>query len=216
MTLLPILGRELRRRARSPTDYRIRFWSILVIALIGLPPLIWAGPSSAAMGRRAFTAVIATTFLLSCLVCLVTADSISAERRAGTLGLLFLTRVKGIDLLLGKFASNGLSCLLGLVALLPVFEIPILAGGVTGGEAVRYGLGLLNTLFLALSSGLLSSAWAQERLRAVRNALLLTAGLVLVPIVVAVLGSWPVLELASPLGTGVFAADQAYKVAPGR
>ena len=100
-----------------------------------------------------FDGVIGVAFLLSCSACLVTADLISAERREGTLGLLFLTRIKRLDVLLGKLGSVGITSLCALVAFLPVLMIPVLAGGVTGGEAFRKGLALFGTLWFALAAG---------------------------------------------------------------
>ena len=218
MMVLPIVGRELRVRARSRTSYWSRFWVGLLSSLVGLPPLLWLGfsPGSAAAGRGVFVGFVAAAFLLACGACLATADSISAERRAGTLGLLFLTRIKGFDLLLGKFASNGLTCLFAMVAFLPVLMIPILAGGVAGGEAVRKGLVLLATLFLSLSAGLVTSTRSYERLSAARNAVSLVLVLVLLPILLGRLAQWTTLELASPLGAMVAGNDTLYKAAPGR
>jgi len=59
--------------------------------------------------------------------------------------------------------------------------VPVLAGGITGGEAIRKSLGLLDALFLALVIGLFSSAAEHERLRAVRRAFLVVALVVILP-----------------------------------
>jgi ABC-type transport system involved in multi-copper enzyme maturation permease subunit len=163
-----------------------------------------------------FDGLVGATFVLCCAACLLTADTISAERREGTLGLLLLTAVKPLDLLLGKFASSGLACLLGLVALLPVLALPLLSGGVSGGEAARTAAVLLNTLFLALSVGLWASARGVDRFRTARNALLVLAGLVLGPGLLGLLLPGTHAGMASPLGTIVQAADLAYRKSAGR
>jgi len=186
--------------------------------LIGLPPLVrsipFATPES--LGRGIFDELVGAAFLLCCAACLLTADTISGERREGTLGLLLLMRVRGFDILLGKFGSSALTSVEGLVAVLPVLMLPLLAGGVTAGEAARQGLALCDTLFLALSVGLWASARGWERLRTARAAAVVTAGLVLGPSVLGGVFSRSHLELASPLGTVLHAADAAYRTSAAR
>jgi hypothetical protein len=223
MTVLPILERELRVRARSQATYWSRFAVGLVGALVLLPQLMWPWPLGApgGMGRSLLNAVVSAAFLGSCAACLLTADVISSERREGTLGLLLLTRVRAFDVLVGKLGSAGLSSLCALVAFLPMLMIPVLAGGVTGGEAFRKGLVLPDTLFLALAAGLWASACGRERLKTARTALLLLAGIVLVPSLLdlAWASLWPpspTIGLLSPLDTLVRARDASYKASPGQ
>jgi hypothetical protein len=221
MTVLPILERELRIRARSRATYWSRFGVGLAGALVLLPQLIWPWPLGApgGMGRSLLNAIVSAAFLGSCAACLLTADVISSERREGTLGLLLLTRVRAFDVLVGKLGSAGLSSLCALVAFLPMLMIPVLAGGVTGGEAFRKGLVLPDTLFLALAAGLWASACGRERLKTARTALLLLAGIVLVPSLLdlAWASLWPpspTIGLLSPLDTLVSARDASYKASP--
>ncbi|MGD0262171.1 MAG: hypothetical protein ABSD29_20590 [Verrucomicrobiota bacterium] len=182
MNLLPVIERELRVRAKGRGTYWTRFVVAMVGLLVCLPLLtLGEGIDPALAGRFGFNCMVTAAFLLSCASCLLTADVISAERREGTLGLLFLTRLSGFEILLGKLASAGLAAACGLVAFLPVLMLPLLAGGVTGGEALRSALVLLDTLFLALAAGLWASVREQESVRAALRALLLTALLVLLP-----------------------------------
>jgi hypothetical protein len=222
MTVLPILERELRIRARSRATYWSRFAVGLVGALVLLPQLMWARPLGApgGMGRSLLNAFVSAAFLGSCASCLLTADVISSEEREGTLGLLLLTRVRALDVLVGKLGSAGLSSLCALLAFLPMLMIPVLAGGVTGGEAFRKGFVLPNTLFLALAAGLWASACGCERLKTARTALLLLAGIVLVPSLLdfAWASFWrpsPAIGLLSPLDTLVSARDANYKASLG-
>jgi len=217
MTVLPILERELRLRARSPASYWTRLGLAAVGLLVALPPLTWAAPSfstPASIGRGVFNAIISAGFVVSCVACLLTSESISAERREGTLGLLLLTRVRHFDVLLGKFASSGMTAFFALVTFMPVLMIPVLAGGVTGGEAFRKGLVLLNTLFLALAAGLWASARGEEWFRTARRAVVLMLVLVLVPELVGLIAYGSKLEWVSPLGTLLAAGDLEYKKAP--
>ena len=91
MTFLPLIDRELRVRARGRAIYRTRLGVAMVGFLICVPMLLLdASPffgGQAAMGHHAFNSVITTTFFLACWAGLLTADSISRERREGTLSL---------------------------------------------------------------------------------------------------------------------------------
>jgi hypothetical protein len=187
----------------------------VLLCLQSMESAAWATP--AVMGAFVFNGIVGAAFLVSCSACLLTADAISAEWREGTLGLLFLTRVKVLDVLLGKLASIGIAGLCALLAFLPVLMVPVLAGGVTGGEALRKGLGLLDALLLALVVGLFSSAAERERSRAVRRALLLLSGLVIVPFLAYVgwgRGVFFYAGLFSPLVLLIRAGDVAYTTSP--
>src|SRR5207344_403152 len=61
----------------------------------------------------------------------LTSDSLSEERREGTLGLLFLTDLKGYDVVLGKLAAQFIHLGCALVAIIPAAALPLLFGGVT-------------------------------------------------------------------------------------
>ena len=219
MTFLPIIDRELRVRARGRATYWSRFAVALVGALICWPQLISSGRfgAPATIGWYLLNEIVCTALLLSCGACLLTADVISSERREGTLGLLLLTRVNTFDVLLGKLGSAGLTSLCALVAFLPLLMIPVLAGGVTGGEVFRKGLALLDTLFLALAAGLWASARGREWLKTGRNALIVVAIVLLVPglleLLLRPLGvPGPGIGLLSPLGAISAAGDVRYKV----
>jgi hypothetical protein len=217
MNFLPIVERELRVRARGRANYWGRLGVGLVAMVIAVPPLAWTGPWSvpATIGRSIFDGLAGAGFILCCAAALATADSISRERREGTLGLLFLTRIRRFDLLAGKFASNGLVSLLGLVAFLPVLMLPVLAGGVNSGEVWRKGLVLLDVLWLALSAGLWASARGCERVPTVRAALLVVAGLVAVPSLLTLIFPGSRVDVVSPLGAMLRAGDAAYRSSAG-
>ena len=216
MTFLPILERELRMRARSQASY----WGRVMVGVAGVfvcaPPLIWSMPfaTPGQIGHGAFDGVVGAAFLLCCAACVITCDTISSERREGTLGLLLLTRVRHIDVLLGKFASSGLTSLVSLLAFLPVLVLPLLTGGVTGGEAARKLLALFNTLFLALSIGLWASARGIERFQTGRAALLALASITFLPPLIGWILPGTFIQMASPLTTLVQAAAGPYKMWP--
>ena len=118
-----------------------------------------------------------TAELLGGLV--VTADCLSAEKRDGTLGLLFLTDLRGVDVVLGKFSALALHALYGMLAVFPALALPLLTGGVTGEEFWRVSLTLLNLLFVSLSIGMLVSAVWRESSHTFTATLLLLLALVI-------------------------------------
>jgi ABC-type transport system involved in multi-copper enzyme maturation permease subunit len=219
MTFLPILDRELRIRARARGTYWTRFAVALVGVLICLQAMeLGASAVPGRLGYFVFNSVVAAGFLVSCSACLLTADAISGERRDGTLDLLLLTKVRGIDVLLGKLGSIGLTSFCALAAFLPVLMIPVLAGGVTGGDALRKGLALLDTLCLALGAGLCASAPHLERFKAARAALILMVALAMVPYLTASMAGRTFVRgvgVLSPLSLLISAGDVPYQASAG-
>lgn len=189
MTLLPIVERELRVAARKAGTFWLRllvaFGVIVVVAWIFLG---WHNQSQREVGRMIFGA-LAGGLMFYCVFAglRATADCLSEEKREGTLGLLFLTDLRGYDVVFGKLVANSLTVFYGVLAVLPVMAIPLLLGGVTVGEFGRVALVLVNTLFFSLSAGMLASALCQNQRAAIGLTLLLillfTAG-------VPALGAW--------------------------
>lgn len=87
-----------------------------------------------------------------------TADCLSEEKRDGTLGLLFLTDLRGYDVVIGKLLANSLAVFYCVLAVLPVLAVPLLMGGVEVAEFARLVIAIVNTLFLSLCAGMLASA----------------------------------------------------------
>src|SRR5262249_36907734 len=139
-------------------------------------------------------------------------------KREGTLGLLFLTGVREFDVVLAKFVSSGVAALTALLVLIPFLALPMLAGGVSGGETFRKGLGLLSALFLALAVGIYASACCAERFKAARRAALILFALTLLPLLTYLWWpfgqGWPWALNLSPLNTLIEAGDWHYNSAP--
>ena len=160
MTLLPIVARELRVAARRHSTYSTR----LVIALTGIAICVFfyslnLRASARLLGRYTFEGLSGLAFGY----CLFagrrwTADCLSEEKREGTLGLLFLTDLKGYDVVLGKLAATSLNAFYGLFAIFPVLALPLLMGGVTNGEFWRMVLVLVNLFLFSLAVGVLASS----------------------------------------------------------
>ena len=165
MTFLPIVGRELRVAARRKSTYRLRTWTVVIAVGVGFFALSFAllTRGFGAPGKPLYTTLTTYTFGLSLIAgVFLTADCLSEEKREGTLGLLFLTDLKGYDVVLGKFMAMSLNAFYGLLAILPITGLSLLLGGMTGGEFCRMTLALVNTLFFSLAAGICVSAFGRN------------------------------------------------------
>ena len=175
MTFLPIVGRELRVAARRRSTYWTRALTAVVTMLVAffvfedsrnLPPH--------AIGTALFKVISVIAFIYClCVGVPLTADCLSEEKREGTLGLLFLTDLKGYDVVGGKLVATSLNSFYGLIAIFPILAIPMLMGGVTNGEFWRVALVLANTFLLSLSIGMFVSSISKYPRKAMAVSILL-------------------------------------------
>src|SRR6266540_4290028 len=168
MTFLPIVERELRAASRRRGTHWYRAATALTAILL-LAGTLWfeKGTAPKELGQHAFT-VLSALFLFGGLVAGIrhTADCLSEEKREGTLGLLFLTDLKGYDIVFGKLAATSLNAFYGVLALFPVMAIPLLVGGVTVTEFWRVVMVSMNILFFSLAVGMFCSAVSRDERRA--------------------------------------------------
>ena len=105
MNFLPIVGRELRVAARKRSTFWLRVAAALTAIVIGSG--FWlmsqvSGDRAGGMGNELFSVLTWLCLgagLLSGLF--FTSDCLSEEKREGTLGLRFLTDLRGYDVALG-------------------------------------------------------------------------------------------------------------------
>jgi ABC-type transport system involved in multi-copper enzyme maturation permease subunit len=177
MSFLSIAQRELRVTARRLSTFIIRGAAALLALVIGgfwLLALALGGPAPRAAGAWMFGALSWYALLISLLAgVFLASDSLSEERREGTLGFLFLTGLKGWDVVLGKFMAVSLNAFYGLLAVFPIFALCLLAGGVTPGEFARMCLALVNVLFFSVAAALWISARARSAPRAMSGSICL-------------------------------------------
>src|ERR1041385_5450983 len=133
--MLPIVARELRVAAKRRVTYRLRW----IIGLLGGAGVIVASTFAGGYTVEAGHIVFWTLSFVMLVICagaglLLTADSISREKRDGTLGLLFLTRLTSLDIVMGKFTAGALSGGAVAFAGLPFLAFSLCLGGVTAGE----------------------------------------------------------------------------------
>lgn len=165
MTLLPVVERELRVASRRRATHWMRF--LAALAVVGIGFIILVGSGHRVAPHQLSRTVLHATGLVGFGFCLLagtflTADCLGVERREGTLGLLFLTDLRGHDVVLGKLAASSAVAVYAMLAILPVLGLPLLMGGVSPGEFGRLCLALVVTLMLSLGSGLLVSAVCRE------------------------------------------------------
>src|SRR5215218_11165981 len=169
MTFLPIVERELRVAARRRTTYWLRSAIALGAIIIGVcVDLSYHNRPPREFGQSLFQ-ILSMLSLLYCLVAGVrsTADCLSEEKREGTLGLVFLTDLKGYDIVLGKLAATSLGCIYGLLSLFPIMGVPLLMGGVAPAEFWRVVMVCANNLFFSLSLGMFFSAVCKDERKAI-------------------------------------------------
>jgi ABC-type transport system involved in multi-copper enzyme maturation permease subunit len=201
LKVLPIVERELRMASRGKATYRWRV-SLVAVGLGVMALLTWfltaERSSQTVQGQTMFHTLLVVSALYAFMASVsVTADSVSREKREGTLGLLFLTDLRGRDIIYGKLVANSLNTVYGLLGLLPLLAIPILMGGVSVNDGVIAALGVVNLMFLCLALGIFVSTISWDERRATFAAVIL--GLVVMIGPFAMGGLWVVLFGRGPV-----------------
>ena len=171
MKFLPIVSRELHIAARRASTYRLRVVTVLLSVSV-CAYLLFRFASlgtlgGGAQGTRLFNSLALIAFLFSSLAgVFVCSDSLSREKRDGTLGLLFLTPLRPLDVVFGKFFAFGLNLFYGLLAFVPILAMTLQMGGVTEGKVAMTVLVLLNTLFVSISIALFIPSISKDERKA--------------------------------------------------
>src|SRR2546422_6723684 len=224
MRFLPVVEREPRMAARRRSTYGLR----LLVALAAFSLTLWIctlparGQPPTELGKSLFAVLTIMSFAYCLLIGpFLTTDSISSEKREGTLGLLFLTDLSSFDVVLGKWAATSLAGFYGLLAVLPVLGIPLLLGGVTPGEYGRVALAVVNAILFSLTAGMFVSAISRDQTKAILASLILVLALSgLLPGLTALFfkgflgrgaAGFPPVAFVSPIYTRQFAFDAQYK-----
>jgi hypothetical protein len=157
----PIVGRELLVASRRRETQLIRFVTALTaIVVLAFIFIVMRDNAAAQDISKIILVVIAGFAFFFCNLAGVrlTADTLSEEKRNGTLGLLFLTNLRGLDVVLGKMSACSLQAVFGLMAVAPVMMVPVMMGGVDPAEVGRIVGVLFAALFMSLSVGMACSA----------------------------------------------------------
>ena len=173
---LPIVERELRIAARK----RSTFWVRIIAAFTGVVIaggflVLQLAMSRAGVGGGAVFQIGTVLFSVLTWMSLAaalsagvffTSDCLSEEKREGTLGFLFLTDLRGYDVVFGKLLATSLRGFFALLSIFPVLAITFMLGGVTGEVFWKTMLALANALFFSLAVGMLVSAISRDSQRA--------------------------------------------------
>lgn len=175
MKILPIAERELRVASRRAGTYWLRFFVVAVLMAISAWAYMITGRLQPQMvGKTVFyTLTGGVMFYVIFAGLRSTSDCLSEEKRDGTLGLLFLTDLRGYDVVVGKLLANSLAVFYCVLAVLPVLAVPLLMGGVAVAEFARLAGVIVNTLFFSLCAGMLASALSKSPRVAISWTLLL-------------------------------------------
>jgi ABC-type transport system involved in multi-copper enzyme maturation permease subunit len=177
MTVLPIVARELRVASRRRSTYWLRTGAAGLVMAAGTWLFIMMEENRSSPQSIAFAlfCVLTGSAGLHSLLSGVrtTADCLSEEKREGTFGLLFLTDLKGYDVVLGKLVASSVNSFYAILAIVPVLAIPVLMGGLTLGEFGRMALVVINALFLSLALGIFVSSMSRSAQKAAGVTLLL-------------------------------------------
>ena len=224
MTFLPIVERELIEASRRRGTYWIRLVAAAVGVLIGgFMMVVMRRERPGELGQALLIATASAVYLYCLFVGVFrTADCLSEEKREGTLGLLFLTDLKGYDIVFGKLVASSLNAFYGILAIFPVMAIPLLLGGVTLSEFWRIVIVAVNTLFFSLATGMFCSAISRDERRSMVVAFLIVlffaAGF---PLLSLVSHEWraarPIYEyllIPSPGYAGVMAFEEPFTKSP--
>ncbi len=177
MHFLPIAARELQVAARKRSTFWLRLAAALAALVVGM--VFFSVSTLRGMRVPDMGSALFQVLTWMCLVAglsaglFFTSDSLSEEKREGTLGLLFLTPLRGYDVVTGKLLATSLRSFYALLALLPILAITQLMGGVTGMQYLKSALALLNALFISLAAGIFISAICRDSQKALSATLLL-------------------------------------------
>src|SRR6476619_4992881 len=99
----PVVFRELRAESRRGVNYWLRVLAAGVIIVVFASLISTSQLDASQIGLALFSALHSTLLFGFWIVApLMTADCVSGEKRDGTLGLLFLTPLRVLDVIAGK------------------------------------------------------------------------------------------------------------------
>src|SRR6266446_1564749 len=154
MTVLPVVARELRIAARKRSNFWLRVAAALGGLILGSGFMALStvrGVGAATMGGVLF-GVLTWLGLAAALSAglFFTSDCLSEEKREGTIGFLFLTDLRGYDIVLGKLLATSLRGFYAFLAVLPILGVTLIMGGVTGAQFWKTSLALIHALLISL------------------------------------------------------------------
>ncbi len=178
MTLFPIVERELRIASRGLLTFWLRVIAAGVAVVIGAGLMMIYLSLPGGFGVQLGLPLLAILTWMALVATLsagvfFTSDCLSEEKREGTLGFLFLTDLRGYDVVFGKLIGTLCRCVFALMAIFPVLACTLLFGGVEVGEFWRTILALLHALFFSLAAGMYVSSVSHHPQKALAGTVVL-------------------------------------------
>jgi ABC-type transport system involved in multi-copper enzyme maturation permease subunit len=179
---LPVIQRELRVASRQRSTWLLR-WAFAAAAMLALGfGLMIPHVSPQNRGELMLICLSIGAFALSLFTGpFLTADSVSFEKREGTLGLLFLTPLNGSGIVVGKTVCHSAQVACAWLAILPCLFLPVLHGGVLWIEVARLLLALFVAMLLSLAVGIFWSTVSTEARHSVLASAVTVLGVVFLP-----------------------------------
>ena len=164
---LPIARRELLVLSRAGATWKGRLGTSAFVFLFGILLALMYHYG----GQMALTQVMHMLGMGLSFMCLfagvsLTADSIAQEKRAGTLGLLFLTHLSAFEIVLGKLVSHAVLGFYTVLCALPLLSMTMIFGGMRLADVLMYLISALNILFFSAAAGLCASSICHDKKRA--------------------------------------------------
>jgi len=191
MVSVPVIQRELVLTARSPANYRLR-WCVGIVATLFLCAAMMQMGNPQGKGAFLFASLNGAAVLsLVFIGALATADSVSKERREGTMELLFLTPLTARQLIHAKFFSRLVQVATAAMVLLPITAVTLLMGGVSKVTMLQMLLAYAAAIPTGLAAGILASSFCKQALPSVMLAIIIaTTALTLQWFYLALQGAW--------------------------
>ncbi len=162
MALNAMILKEVQERA--PTRRVALLRSAYVLALYGAAFVVFTGGQSGGgeslgqTGRKVFIYLSYLQFFLAAALSpALTANTITKEKLAGTLGILFLSGMKSADIVLGKLLPRLVDLSTAILASLPLVLVYLLFGGVSTAEYVQVYLVMTAVALFSASAGMFFS-----------------------------------------------------------
>jgi ABC-type transport system involved in multi-copper enzyme maturation permease subunit len=217
MLSLPLVHRELLVAARRPAVFRTRVGLAAFMVVAALLFLLFSGAvgQSAEAGQAFFQFCSTMLMLVSGAIGIVLgSDAICGERREGTLHLLRLAHVSGVEVVLGKLTGGMVQGGAILLAMAPAISISPVLGGVRLAEVWLTLLAAGVHLLVSLAVSLAVSAWATSAGRSMVVAASLVVGWGLAGLVATLASGSESAWILSPAGTFFLARHEATRANP--
>lgn len=178
MNILPLITRELRVASRRKRSWWLRFVAAGILALIAILNLTGGGNLTRSTGEMLFNVLSIALFILALFSgSLITAGAWAEENAEGTVDLLLLTRLRGADIVIGRLLGDGMFVFTLIAATLPVFAVPLLAGGVAIDTVLSVAVAILFTAILSILSAAFIAVTETDGTRATWKAVLIQLAL---------------------------------------